>query len=120
MVKHKQEAEEPVDIWGRSPLQLYEKIGTPIKRATTSMNRSSNGELIHDYFVVFTDRKPDVRGYRELLQAAEWINYGTKIYRISTTNSFATIEKLVTETFDIQIKTDFFVSNSTVDPRFIN
>lgn len=120
MANRKQESEEPVDIWGRIPLKLYEKNGIPIKRTTTNMNHSSNGKIIHDYFSVSTDTKPDVRGHRELLQAAEWINYGTKTYQINPTISFAVIEKLVAEIFDIQIKIDFFVSNLTVDPRFIN
>lgn len=118
MFKKKKEPEIPADIWGRAPMELYEKLGTPIQRAENKFKLTVDGKLIHDYFVVFSSAKPDIRGHRDLLQSAEWINYGTKLYRINTVYVSNEIEKLVAEEFDIKIGEDFFVSNTFFDPRF--
>lgn len=120
MFGKKKDREPERDIWGRQPLELYEKIGSNIPRDPKSFNRTIDGKMIHDYFVVFNQEKVDVRGHQELLQAAEWTDYGSKLYRIQTTELIPTIEAMIIDAFHLELKKDFFVSNSTSDPRFIN
>lgn len=104
------------DCWGREPLELYEKVGRIIQRNPENPLRSSEGKPINDLMVLFYNGKPDVRGIGGLLYAAEWINYGTKIYRINTLHSALEIKDLVMEELLLD-PSEFLISQTFIDPR---
>ncbi|MGH1649521.1 hypothetical protein ABE945_17250 [Enterococcus gilvus] len=105
----------PTDIWGRDPLELYEKIGRPIPCSSKSLLRTDDGKFIKDYMVLFYNGKPDIRGMGVLLYAGEWINYSTKIYRVNTLLSSVELSDLIIEELNITLS-DFLVSETRVGP----
>ncbi|MGX7351289.1 hypothetical protein RU97_GL000703 [Enterococcus canis] len=116
--KKKAKELEERDIWGRLPLQIYEKVGLTIPRSAKNLRRTPEGRVIHDYFVLFEQAKPDVRGHRDLLQSALWISYSSKSYRIDTLESKEELSRLLTASFNLQEGTDFMISDTALDPRF--
>lgn len=106
------------DIWGREPLKLYEKIGKRITRSSSNLTLSEDGQMIQDLFVLFYQGKPDIRGKGELLYAGEWINYGSKLYRVNTTLSPEELKELVIKELEVK-ENEFLVSGVKVDPRFV-
>lgn len=116
--KKKEPVVEEPDLWGRAPLALYEKVGAAPPSSEKSLVRTPTGLLIHDFFVVFEKKKPDVRGHRQLLQSALWTNYGSKLYRIETVESKEAIGEMIQTEFSLAIGKDFFVSDTALDPLF--
>lgn len=107
------------DIWGREPLALYEKVGRPIERDPENLVYSVDGKAILDHMVLFYKGKPDIRGVGSLLYVGEWINYGTKIYRVNTLLSLEELKELLIQ--ELQLKeSDFLVSPTSFYPRILN
>lgn len=104
------------DLWRREPLELYEKIGRPIDRDPENPLRSSDGKPIQDFMVLFYKGKPDIRGVGGLLYAGEWINYGTKLYRVNTLLQQLELKELIVEELQLE-ESKFLVSQTRVDPR---
>ncbi|WP_169792786.1 hypothetical protein, partial [Enterococcus canis] len=92
-------------------LKLYEKIGSDILRSPKNLRETAKGEKIYDYFVIFTNQKPDFRGHRDILQAGEWTNYGSKLYRIDTILEKEEIQTIISKTFNYT-NSDFFISKT--------
>lgn len=116
--KKKKNSEHKVDIWGREPLELYEKIGRTLERSEQRLSFTSDGTLILDLMVLFHHEKPDIRGVGSLLYAGEWINYSSKLYRVNTTLSANELEELIMEELKLT-KADFLISSTFLDPRII-
>ncbi|WP_339099731.1 hypothetical protein [Candidatus Enterococcus lemimoniae] len=106
------------DIWGREPMKLYEKVGKEISRSSSNPMLSEEGQMIQDLFVLFYKGKPDIRGKGELLYEGEWINYGSKLYRVNTLLTLNKLKELVIKELNIREK-DFLVSGVKVDPRIL-
>lgn len=68
--------------------------------------------------VLFHHEKPDIRGVGSLVYAGEWINYGSKLYRVNTTLSANELEELIMEELKLT-KADFLISSTFLDPRII-
>ncbi|MDU5337201.1 hypothetical protein [Enterococcus sp.] len=106
------------DIWGREPLALYEKVGRLVNQDEERVFFTNDGKNIEDLMVLFHNGKPDIRGVGALLYVGEWINYGTKLYRVNTTLSVAELEALIIEELHLT-KAEFLVSRTFIDPRWI-
>lgn len=116
--KQNKNSKNETDLWGREPLALYEKIGRSIERSEERSSFTTDGELILDLMVLFHNGKPDIRGIGSLLYAGEWINYGSKLYRVNTTLSAVELEELIMEELPLT-KADFLVSSTFLYPRII-
>lgn len=110
--------ENEADIWRREPLALYEKVGRPVDQDEERVFFTNDGKNIEDLMVLFHNGKPDIRGVGALLYVGEWINYGTKLYRVNTTLSATELEALIIEELHLT-KADFLVSRTFIDPRWI-
>lgn len=106
------------DIWGRESMKLYEKVGKEICRSSSNPLLSEEGQMIQDLFVLFYKGKPDIRGTGELLYEGEWINYGSKLYRVNTLLTLNELKELVIKELNVREK-DFLVSGVKVDPRIL-
>lgn len=110
--------ENEADIWGREPLALYEKVGRPVDQDEERVFFTNDGKNIEDLMVLFHNGKPDIRGVGALLYVGEWINYGTKLYRVNTTLPVAELEALIIEELH-RTKAEFLVSRTFIDPRYV-
>lgn len=108
---------EARDIWGREPLKLYEKFGHTLDRSEDNLLRTVNGEPILNFMVLFDQGKPDIRGIGALVFAGEWIDYGSKLYRVNTVLSEVALKELIAEELHLQPE-DFLVTSTKTNLFF--
>lgn len=82
-------------LYGRKTYERYERFGKPIERSEKDPRYTADGHFIKDIIILFAKKKPDISHYTTLLEAAEWLDYGEKMYRINTLLSAEEIKKLL-------------------------